>query len=107
MPSEVRQIAFAPDELRRAMSGWLTKSAPESRPVTVQAVQIDDAVGVAAVLSCITGDALSDVRIEADGLAAAMIDFCIDNRIPLPRDASKTALRIGDAVALLVVKPAN
>lgn len=107
MPSEVRQIAFAPDELRQAMSGWLNKSAPGRAPVDVQAVQIDDAMGVAAVLSCISGDALSDVRIEADGLTAALIDFCLDNRIPLPRDASKTAHRIGDAVALLVVKPGH
>jgi hypothetical protein len=106
MPSEIRQIAFEETELRQAVSGWLRKNDPQRAPVDVRAIQLDDAMGLAAVLSCINTGALSDVRIEADGLAAALVDFCIDNRIPLPRDASKTAQRVGDGVTLLVVKPA-
>ena len=47
---------------------------------------------------------MTTVTISAEILAASLILFCINHKIPIPVEATKRLQKVGDGVALFVVK---
>lgn len=106
MPSEIRHIIFLQEEVIRAIidyhrrsgnalpSGTIIKLSYEKEPTLRCALHI----GVDA------DDSRQVVWIEEQILAASLIFFCIQNKIPLPTKASKTLQIINDQIALKVTR---
>ncbi|HYC05333.1 MAG TPA: hypothetical protein VED40_18715 [Azospirillaceae bacterium] len=106
MPTEIRHIIFANDEIIRAVveyhkrtanplpAGSVVRSAPEKYEDQIRLVlQIDIDSGMRQTLI-----------IEEATFAAALIFFCMQNKIPLPATAAKSLQFVGEQVALRVTK---
>ena len=109
MPSEVRQLLFqAREQILAVMEYYQRRGLP--LPVgTASRIAIVEAQPIHAILD-ITTDQGETVNIElnAETLAAALILYCINRKIPLPADADKKLKRVQeDAIALVVVKHAK
>lgn len=64
----------------------------------IEVVRLTSSLEVGVVL--MRGTARSKRAIRSSELAAAMIAFCLKQRIPLPHKADKSLRRAGDGVAL-------
>jgi hypothetical protein len=108
VPAEFRHIVFRPTEVingvrdyRRRMrrplpSGYVRRFAIEAQPA---------AEGGARVVFEIGPDdraAIETIVVTGAELAAAMILYCGDRKIPLPISGSKTLEKLGDGLALIV-----
>jgi hypothetical protein len=115
VPSELRQLLFRPAEVVQAVkeyhrrlgtplpSGTVTRCGPECEVAggivsfRIAIVSDSDSGGSAAV----TEDTRQDIVIEGPSLAAALILYCRDRRIPLPAGADKSLQRVGEKVCLI------
>lgn len=115
MPTEIRHILFSPAEMVVAVSDFSRRTGKPLPPGSVVGCRINSAVedGVELVrfsLSIASAAAAGNVceqrEVTSGGsnLAAALILFCRDRRIPLPSDADKSLRRFGDQVALVVTR---
>lgn len=106
MPTEIRHIIFQQDEVVRAIidyhrrtgnqlpTGTIIKTSFEKEPT----VRCGLHIGVDA------DNSRQIVWIEEQILAAALIFFCIQNRIPLPTKSTKILQVMNDQVALKVTR---
>ncbi len=106
MPTEIRHIIFAQDEVIRAIidyhrrsgnmlpTGTIIKTTFEKEPTLRCGLHI----GVDA------DNSRQVVWIEEPILAASLIFFCIQNKIPLPTKASKTLQIVNEQIALKVTR---
>ena len=109
MPSEVRQLLFQARELILAVTEYYHRRGLPLPVGTASRIAIADEQPIHAILD-ITTDQGETVNIElnAEALAAALILYCINRKIPLPADADKKLKRVQeDAIALVVVKHAK
>lgn len=109
MPSEVRQLLFQARELILAVTEYYHKRGLPLPVGTASRISIAEAQPISAILDIATdqGDTIG-IEINAETLAAALILYCINRKIPLPADADKKLKRVqGDAIALVVVKHAK
>jgi hypothetical protein len=109
MPSEVRRLQFRSREIIVAITEYFHRRGMSLPGGTVARVVITEAETVHAVLDIATdlGDTVG-VDINAEMLAASLILYCINRKIPLPADADKRLQRVqDDSVALVVVKHAK
>ena len=103
MPAELRRILFSRDELREALAGYYGGASGRPWPAgeirSVRAHAPSD-----AMLSLEIGDGVAgrvyQVDLDAEWVAAALIRFCVDRRIVLPRRAQKSLEILGDTVSL-------
>jgi hypothetical protein len=109
MPSEVRLLSFRSREVMLAITEYFHRRGLSLPTGTASRVLIIDEHPVFAVLDVATdGGQTVAVEVNAEMLAASLILFCINRKIPLPADADKRLKRLGeDAVALIVVKRAK
>jgi hypothetical protein len=106
MPSEVRQLLFRSREIIVAITEYFHRRGLALPIGTATRVTIVEGQPVQAILDIATdpGDTV-EVEVNAEMLAAALILYCINRKIPLPADADKRLQRLHeDSVALVVVK---
>ena len=115
MPSELRHILFRPAEVAQAVreyyrrtasplpAGRVARCGPECEgpgsTVQFRMVFDPDPAEVAAAKS---DDTRHEVIIAAPILAAALILYCRDRRIPMPATGDKLLQRFGEQVGLIV-----
>ena len=115
MPSELRHLLFRPAEIVQAVreyhrrlgtplpSGTVARCGPECEAedggVSFRITILPDHDGAGPA---ITGEAQrQDIVIEGPSLAAALILYCRDRRIPLPAGADKSLQAFGEKVCLI------
>ncbi len=109
MPSEVRQLLFQSRELILAVTEYYQRRGLPLPVGTASRITIAEAQPLQAILDITTdqGEAVN-IELNAEALAAALILYCINRKIPLPADADKKLKRVQeDALALVVVKHAK
>ena len=109
MPSEVRQLLFQARELILAVTEYCQRRGLALPPGTASRISVAEVQPIHAILDITTdqGDTIG-LEINAEMLAAALILYCINRKIPLPADSDKRLKRVQeDAVALVVVKHAK
>lgn len=114
MPSELRHILFQPDEVALAVREYHRRMRSPLPPGAVvrcgaECEGAGGAVRFRLVLAPDTGAGgalksapAQELVIEGPALAAALILFCHDRRIPLPASADKSLQRFGEQVGLVV-----
>jgi len=105
MPTEMRQIAFTQREVSRALIEYDRRRDHHFPSGSVRKVDIQDDPDIHATVTIESiGGGASDTKIGTAELAAALILYCINYRIPLPAESAKRLQKVGDGVALFVVK---
>src|SRR5262245_37125063 len=103
MTTEIRQIVFQQTELCAAIHDYKKRRAEPLPPGSIIGVTCGDGPDPTATLT-IRNDSTNGVIIvtfNAEEIAAALILFCINRRIPLPAKAGKKLVRYGDSFALM------
>jgi hypothetical protein len=94
VPLEYRQIVFASTEVLMAIREHRKRMRNPLPPGSIARFEISGAPSVGAEVE-IADDKTGTrevTRIEGEALAAALILYCIDHKIPMPVDATKRIL---------------
>ena len=99
MPTEMRHIVFTPNEVLRSITQYRHRRREPLPAGTISNLKIEERPDVHVVLY-ITGDAqgkkAEEVVFQGAELAAALVMFCIERKIPLPAARAKKTLRVFD-----------
>lgn len=101
MPTEVRRLVFSNAEFYAALDQYLSRtgtSLPSGPIVKIRTDTIHDTITIDICRG--TGATNEAVTLEARKVGGALISYCIDNRVPLPRGFSKSLIVAGDNIAL-------
>jgi hypothetical protein len=104
VPLEYRQIVFAPTEVLLAIREHRKRLRNPLPPGSITRFEIGGEPTVGTELE-ITDDKTGDrqvIRIEGEALAAALILYCIDHKIPMPVDATKRIVPSEKGLALSI-----
>ena len=102
MTTEIRQIAFQPAEVCAALQDYRRRRnepLPAGSIANVDFGTGPDIVVTLTIENDSTG-ARHEVAFTTEIVAAALILFCINRKIPLPATAQKKVQRIGDSIGL-------
>ena len=104
MTTEIRQIAFLPSEVCTAIHDYRRRRNEPLPQGTIMGVDFGEGPEVIVTLN-IKNDATgvsSNIALAGEAVAAALILFCINRKIPLPAKAQKKVQRIGDSIGLTI-----
>ncbi len=105
MPTEMRQIAFHHQEVARALLDYDKRRDNKFPAGTIRNIEIEEDPDIhATIIFDVLKGGSTEVKVSPEVLAASLILFCINSKIPMPADATKRLQKIGDGVALFVVK---
>jgi|HubBroStandDraft_1064217.scaffolds.fasta_scaffold03019_3 hypothetical protein len=109
MPSEIRRLLFRSHEIITAITEYFHRRGIALPLGTASRIIILEAPQAHAILEVTTDiGTIIEVEVTAEMLAASLILYCINRKIPLPAEADKRLQRVQeDAVALVVVKHAK
>ena len=103
MPSETRQIVF---QLREAALALRDYSARVGRPFPagqVAEITFGEGSNLGCVVTIRTGpDDQKALTFSSEAGGAALVFYCINNRIPISSRASKRLARFGDSIGLIL-----
>ncbi|HAY50238.1 MULTISPECIES: hypothetical protein [Thalassospira] len=100
---EIRCIVFEDGELIKALVAHGRRTGKSLPPGQISSFEIERSKEVVARMT-ITSDEGQKTVIPTSGaqLAAAMIAYCIDRKVPVPAHAAKSITVIDDHVALKI-----
>lgn len=102
MPTETRKIVFSDIELAEAIERFAKATRHAMPPGRVTACRIDAKIGLSAMLTVthLADGSSNTVRFDQPSIAAALIRYCMEKKIPIARSSEKTVEAIGSGVAL-------
>ena len=106
MPTEYRKLVFSEEELRHALTDFCRSNGtlpPKGELITVELLEKPD-LSVRLEYESATKN-LSETSLSRDQVAAALISYCSQRRIPVPRSAQKNLKVEGARVCLFVHVP--
>ena len=107
MATEIRRITFTNRELIAAIlahcrAGW--RDLPPG-PVTV--AEVDKEIGVTLSFETFNvqtdAKAVAQFKLDQNEVGAALLRYCMANRVPIPKSARKSLQVIGDSVSLMIM----
>ena len=103
MPTELRKIIFSEEEMLKAVISQNRRS-PRKLPAgdIVKIARAGNGANMDISIFDPTAEETKTVTLGASYLAAAMLGFCIENKIPVPRVADKSVEVLGDSFALSI-----
>ncbi len=106
MPREMRQIMFRAPEIMTAVTEYHRRRSIALPKGTTVGCKVVDEGGLSVTLAIMSDDGNTiDLSVNAEMLAASLILYCINRKIPLPAEADKRLQKVGDdGVALIVIK---
>ena len=107
MPAEIRHILFRPLEVVSAIADYHRRMQMPLPPGSVVRSVVEDAEGLVRftmVVSNDDGSVRHSVVTEGVQLAASLILFCRERRVPLPSDSHKALRKMDDWLALVVTR---
>ena len=104
MPKELRKILFTEDETRQAMVEFCDQTQAIPPGVTLLKVELTGTEEAPINLAYTSGSSKNptELQLGRDQVAAALIRFCRAQRIPIPRQSSKTLQLKDGEIALLL-----
>ena len=104
MTTEVRQIFFQQTEVCAAIQDYRRRRNEPLPTGSIMGITFGNQPDINATLKiqAQSDDSLISVILPSEALAAALILFCINRKIPLPAKAQKKLQRIDDSVGLLI-----
>jgi hypothetical protein len=104
VPVELRKILFAEEELQAAVIDYCLRSKIRLPEASIDSIDITDDAEACVVLNFDTDhtDDVRDVKLSRDQVAASLIRYCGEHKIPLPRKARKILQPGDEGVALLI-----
>jgi hypothetical protein len=98
MPTEMRHIVFTPNEVLRSITQYKHRRREPLPAGTISNLKIEERPDVHVVIF-ITDDNkrnTEEVMFQGAELAAALVMYCIERKIPLPAARAKKTLRVFD-----------
>ena len=104
MPTESRQIAFREAEFFNAVRDYRLRRGEPLPMGSVLGIDIREEPDLTATIriSNDEGDSIETVALPTESIAAALILFCINRKIPLTANAAKSIRTSGDNIILLI-----
>ncbi len=105
MPTEYRRIVFPNQELHAALSEYQGAEIQDMPPGDIVAVALLDSPANTVRMTLVsTSEGTSyTADFNAAHIAAALIKFCIDRKVPIPKHSRKSLRLMGDNLALDIV----
>lgn len=102
MPTEMRKIVFSEEEIVKAVLSQNRHSVRKLPPGDIVQVKAKSAPEPLLELDIFDpeSEATKTIKLDTPYLAAAMLRFCIDSNIPIPRVADKSVQILGGSIAL-------
>ena len=102
MPTEMRTLIFSRDELTHAISDHAaaTGTTLPDGSIMFCAVTNDPDLEVTLKLVPDGQSTIETVTLEADAVGAALVHYCMDQKIPVPQRADRSLQAVGEAVAI-------
>lgn len=105
MPTEYRRVVFPNRELRQALVQYGDPNGAQFPPGEIISVTLPEGVGDTVQVTVL--DTARNITFTADfpvaRIAAALINFCIQNKVPIPKKGRKSLRLMGDNLALDIV----
>lgn len=104
MPTETRRITFSSHELVEAIAHFAKATKYPMPPGKVTGCQIDQHGAVSATLTIqhMAEGSTRTARFDNNSIAAALILYCIEKKIPIPKAAVKSVQSDGKYMALIL-----
>lgn len=104
MPSEIRHIVFTPVEIIAALDGFLRSRGQPLPTGAVLKIEIEPGEPLLVNVTVTTDLAvrIATLHFAEAEVAAALLNYCRDYRIPLPGYGAKHLHRVGRNLALSV-----
>ena len=102
MITELRKIIFADEDLKKAISALSEKQGNKllKGPIKTITIEENEAISATLVVDTLVGGESETVTIEAPFLAAAMLRYCFESNIPIPKNSQKKIERADDSLAI-------
>jgi len=108
MPTEVRRLVFSNAELYAALDKYLSRTGTSLPLGSIVRIHTDTVHDTVTIDICHSNSAQTDaVSLPARQVGGALISYCINNDIPLPRGFSKSLIIAGDNIALEITNAAG
>ena len=107
MPEEYRKLVFSEDELKQAVVDFCENKGtilPQDEIIKVELTGLPDNP-IRLQYSTMAQSGTMEVSLSRDQFGAALIIYCRQRRIPIPRSGEKNVKINGSEVALLVHVP--
>ena len=104
MPIELRRLIFSRDELVGAIAGFrdgANNAIPAGNIVHCQIVH-DSELHVAVKILPEGETQIESARLDINFISAALIKYCKDKKIPIPRESEKSIEAMGENMALVI-----
>ena len=108
MPNEIRHIIFTSDEVIRALIDYHRRAGnplPAGNVVKCTFEKEDNLIKASLHMAVDADGSRQVVPVVQTTLAAALILYCINQKIPLPAKANKSLQLHNDTVGLVINKP--
>lgn len=105
MPVELRKVLFSEDEVRAAVIDYCLRSKIRLPEANIESVVVSENPESCVTLKYYETDNpndVDDVKLSRDQVAAALIRYCGEQKVPLPRAGRKILQTGDDGVALLI-----
>lgn len=105
VPLELRKIQFSLDEIRAAVLAHCRATGRPMPQTPVTDIVISNHADTTVVLRFASGARMpepGEVAIGREDTVAALIQYCLDLRIPLPRAGKKVLWHVDDTLALMI-----
>ncbi len=105
---EIRYIVFTADEMRNAVIGFVQKQGQLAAPGDVAAVElVGPNEAPSAIVKLQPALAKKPINLGSQYLVAALLLYCMDRRIPIPKQAEKKVELSVNGLTLMVTTDAS
>jgi hypothetical protein len=105
---EIRYIVFTADEMRNAVIGFVQKQGQLAAPGDVAAVElVGPNEAPSAIVKLQPALAKKPINLGAQYLVAALLLYCMDRRIPIPKQAEKKVELSVNGLTLMMTTDAS
>ena len=104
MPSETRKLAFSKAELQAALVSYALRSKMKLPKAEIEKVivSVEGDTSVRLIFGPSDPNEAAEVEFSQEHVAAAIILYCRDQSIPLPRDSHKVLLVEDNSISMMM-----
>lgn len=102
MPSEVRRITFSHHEVREALENHGDHGTVTLDGTLSTSTAHDGQAYIVATQNPVGNEPPQSTKHDATGVGAALVKFCLDRGVPIPRHASRSLGLHGGSVVLFL-----
>jgi hypothetical protein len=110
MPNEIRHIIFTPEDLKVALTRYFKSKStilPRGEVLTCkfERTSNNNSVKYSILIRPDTVETTEEMVLKSNEVAASLLAYCFEEKIPVPRRAAKSLRIMGDNLALSFFLP--